>query len=280
MYLILNALIYISMAARLFQGVQHAQAYSQFRPVYPKQVLDLIVGFIKKNVGKFDLALDVACGSGQSTWYLAENFKRCVGLDVSAAQIECGRKKVLEKGQSNLEFRVGDACDTGVETGSVDLLTCAQAWHWLDAENFYREASRVLAPNGCLAVYGYGNVCLSHEGCQRVISDFYSNTLKGYWHPNRAHIDDCYRSVVLPFPKTERHDLSMDISMSLGGLIGYLSSWSGYQDYCVKTPGTNVLREIEEKIGGLLIESGITDLASETAIKMSFPLFVILGCKY
>ena len=127
-------------------------------------------------------------------WYLAENFKRCVGLDVSAAQIECGRKKVLEKGQSNLEFRVGDACDTGVETGSVDLLTCAQAWHWLDAENFYREASRALAPNGCL--------CLSHEGCQRVISDFYSNTLKGYWHPNRALISTIVTGVLFyPFPR-------------------------------------------------------------------------------
>lgn len=270
----------VSMAAiKLFQGVQHAQAYSRFRPVYPQQVLDLIVGFINKNGGKVDLALDVACGSGQSTLYLADKFKRCVGVDISAAQIECGKKKAIENGLSNVEFRVGDACDTAAESGSVDLLACAQAWHWLDADSFYREARRVLAPSGCLAVYGYGNVRLRHEGCQQVISDFYSNTLKGYWHQNRAHIDDCYRKVVLPFAKTERHDFSMDISMSLDGLIGYLSSWSAYHDYCEKLPGTNVLREIQEKIGRLLIESGTADLAGETTIPMSFPLFVILGCK-
>ena len=267
------------MAARLFQGMQHAQAYSQFRPVYPEKVLSLIAGFITKNGGKFDLALDVACGSGQSTWYLAEKFKRCIGVDISAAQVECGRKKALETGQSKVEFRVGDACNTGAESGSVDLLTCAQAWHWLDAEQFIREATRVLAPNGCLAVYGYGNVCLSHVGCQRIISDFYSNTLKGCWHPNRSLIDDCYSSVVLPFPKTERHDLSMEVSMSLAELIGYLSSWSGYQEYCTKAPGTNVLQEIGEKIGGLLIESGIEDVTSKAAVKMTFPLFVLLGCK-
>lgn len=265
-------------AIKLFEGVKHAQAYSQFRPVYPQQVLDLIVGFIKKNGGKFDLALDAASGSGQSTLYLAEKFKRCIGVDISAAQIEFGKKKALETGASNVEFRVGDACHTGAESGSVDLLACAQAWHWLDADRFYKEARRVLAPSGCLAVYGYGNVRLNHDGCQGVISDFYSNTLKGYWHQNRAHIDDCYRSVVLPFSKTERHDITMSTSMSLGGLIGYLSSWSAYQDYCLKSPSTNVLREIEEKIGGLLTESGIKDLDSEAAIQMSFPLFIILGC--
>ena len=47
------------------------------------------------------LAVDVGCGSGQSTTILAPHFDKVVGLDISAAQIDEANKK--EK-PGNVEF--------------------------------------------------------------------------------------------------------------------------------------------------------------------------------
>lgn len=41
-------------------------------------------------------------------------------------------------------------------SGSVDLVTCSQAYHWLNWDRFHREMKRILRSPGCLAVYGYG----------------------------------------------------------------------------------------------------------------------------
>ena len=262
------------MAIRLFEQVVHAQLYSKFRPTYPKAVLDIISGFISKNGGRFGLAVDVACGSGQSTFYLRNCFAHCIGIDISKSQVAQAQKKCQEQGDPNVEFRVGDVADLPVEDGAVDLLTCAQAWHWIDPTHLYREASRVLKPKGCLAIYGYGNVQLINKECNELVSSFYWSTLKGYWHQNRKHINNLYTEVKLPYLVTERHDITSAMTMEVPHFIGYVSSWSGYQDYCEKNPGNKALEELQEKITGILQQS-----QSNMELEISFPVFVILGQK-
>ena len=51
---------------------------------------------------------------------------------------------------TNVEFHVCPAEDLPLSVGSCDLVTCATAWHWLDAEKFYKEATRVLRQPGVL----------------------------------------------------------------------------------------------------------------------------------
>ena len=79
----------VSMASlQLFEGTSHAAAYAMFRPTYPEIVFDTISTFITKNGGSgFDVAVDVACGSGQSTFSLCSRFQRVIGVDISEAQI-------------------------------------------------------------------------------------------------------------------------------------------------------------------------------------------------
>ena len=47
------------------------------------------------------LAVDVGCGTGQSTRILSPFFRRVLGLDVSQAQIENARKESVD----NVEFQ-------------------------------------------------------------------------------------------------------------------------------------------------------------------------------
>ena len=62
----------------------------------------------------------------------------------------------------NVEFKVGDAHDTGLPGGRADLVTIAQALHWLDRPRFYREAARLLKPGGTLAILTYDFGSLRH----------------------------------------------------------------------------------------------------------------------
>lgn len=265
------------MAIRLFEEAAHAQLYSKFRPTYPTAILDLISSFITKHGGVAGVAVDVACGSGQSTFYLRSLFRHSVGIDISKAQVDCAQRKVQEMNVQNVEFKVGSASNLPIESETADVITCAQAWHWLTPRDFYRECSRVLKPKGCLVVYGYGNVELANKECNRLVSNFYSSTLKGCWHEGRAHIDNLYKEVELPYQTTERHDLSMSHNMSMPGFIGYISSWSGYQTYCERNPRNTVLRDLQESIRAILEGKQTKD--QEARVEMQFPVFVILGQK-
>ena len=146
------------MSIRLFEGSDHAKYYAQFRPYYPDSVVRTIVEYYASNNTDMIVdsghgtAVDVGCGSGQSTYPLRQHFKKVIGIDVSEKQIEHAKKKY-----SDIEFRVGPGENLQfLENCSVNLITTAQAMHWMNHDAFYREVDRVLKPGGTLAVYGYG----------------------------------------------------------------------------------------------------------------------------
>ena len=261
----------------LFEKASHALKYSKYRPTYPTSLVDLLLGYISRRGASQDVVIDVGCGSGQSTFQLEDHFSRCIGVDISSAQIKEAREKARNRSRDNVTFMVGGATEIPVEANSVDLVTIAQAWHWLpDPSLFYSECKRVLKPNGCLAVYGYGNVHLRNDSANAFVKDFYVNTLNGCWHSERRHIDDEYSEVTLPFSNTERHDLVMSRETSLSDFIGYVSSWSAYEKYCELNPENTALSDMEAKIKAELTGENVCS-SNDVKIDMSFPLFVILG---
>ena len=96
------------------EGSDHAATYAMFRPTYPDTIFDTISAFIKKNgCFGFDVAVDVACGSGQSTFFPCSLFQRVIGMDMIEAQISNARAKAAETlaDSKSVEFIVGDAHD-------------------------------------------------------------------------------------------------------------------------------------------------------------------------
>lgn len=153
----------MSRYTKLFAGVDHAKSYAKYRPTYPAEVYQQIVNFIKRNDDrpKLDLAIDVGCGSGQSTKPLAADFTQVIGIDPSQGQIEEGNKRI---DIANVTFQVGNAEQLPCDSCSVDLVTCGQSFHWLDESKFWAEVDRVLKPGtGCLALYGYGNSVITNN---------------------------------------------------------------------------------------------------------------------
>ena len=168
---------------------------------------EIITSYMKsEQCSGFDVALDVACGSGQSTFLLTESFKKVIGLDISPTQIDQAKLTIAKSLANNVEFMVGDAHSILVESSSVDLLTCAMGWHWLDLELFYSEAKRVLKPRGCLAIYGHGVTVQDNDRVNNLFESFQREARKSA--EQSYHVLNNDESVKLPFSQSQRFEFS------------------------------------------------------------------------
>ena len=219
----------------------------------------------------FNTALDVACGSGQSSFLLCETFQQVTGVDVSNTQIQQALSTRESSGYSNVQFIVGDAHSLSMEPSSVDL-TCAMGWHWLDPEAFYTEAKRVLKPGGCLAVYGYG------PGVKVEDNDKVKNAFKMFvdelfeyecFAEQNLHVLNSYQSVKLPFDKVKRVEFQFPQESTFEKLLGFFSSVSMYQTYCEKYPNNTLLQRMRANYEA---DSERCDVE-----KFTFPGFMIIG---
>ena len=251
-------------------------AYAKFRPVYSQQVTKIINSYITGANGGavFDMALDVGCGSGQSTFLVCDSYKKVVGVDVSSTQIKQAKKQIkteqAKSARANVEFLVADAQNLPFESSSVDLLTCAMTWHWLDTEKFYAEAKRILKPHGCIAVYGHGVRVADNARIRKAFDIFNGELFQFNCFPEQnLHVLNNYKSVELPFMHTERIDFDLPQQVTIDQLLGFFSSVSMYESYCEKYPNNTLLQKIKYDYEA---QNGKCDVETFT-----FPGFVIMG---
>ena len=192
-----------------------AAAYAAHRPTYPPALATFLAGLAPGR----GLALDAACGTGQLSTQLAEHFDRVVATDASAAQIANATR------HPRVAYRTAPAEQSGLAASSVDLITVAQAAHWLDLGTFYDEARRVARPRAVLALISYG--ILHVEGApEPVVRHFYDAVVGPYWPPERRHVEDGYRALPFPFAEIDGPDLAITVAWSLDDLTGYIETWS------------------------------------------------------
>lgn len=129
-----------------------ADAYARIRPDYPGGVVLFLKNFLKHDDAAHRplSALDAGAGTGIFSAQLARAGFTVTAADPSAemlAQIPCGNEsggvseRVVARGE---ELPFAD--------GSFDLVTYAQAWHWVDAGKASAEAARVLSAAGVLGL--------------------------------------------------------------------------------------------------------------------------------
>jgi SAM-dependent methyltransferase len=194
-----------------------AAAYAAFRPTYPDALLDWVAALAPGR----DLAWDCATGSGQAARALASRFARVHATDASRAQLA---HAVAHPGVS---YAVAPAERSGLASASVDLVTVAQALHWFDVDRFYAEVRRVLRPGGALAAWSYGDLRTGDAGLDAHLHRFAHETLAPCWPPERAHVDDGYRTLPFPFREVAPPPFAIEQRWTLAELAGYLRSWSG-----------------------------------------------------
>jgi SAM-dependent methyltransferase len=132
-----------------FNDPGEARRYARHRPHFHP----IAIGRALQALGitnPLSLALDVACGTGQSASGLLSIADHVLGLDVSWGMLAAADRDV------SVKYVQSRAESLPLASGSVPFITCALAFHWFERGKFLAEAARVLQPGGILVVYNNG----------------------------------------------------------------------------------------------------------------------------
>jgi ubiquinone/menaquinone biosynthesis C-methylase UbiE len=233
----------------------HAEQYAAFRPTYPKALYD----FIFTHVKKFDNAWDAGTGNGQVARDLALKFKKVVATDISEKQLANAHQAI------NIFYSVAGE-ETNFPDNQFDLITVAQAIHWLDIPKFYDEVKRVANDDAVLAVWGYSLLSIS-PALDKIVNHFYTQVVGPYWDAERKLIDQQYTTIPFPFKEIATPEFKFYLEWTLEEFQGYISTWSSVQKY-IKANQVNPVDDFIKQIKPLWIGELQT---------VNFPLFLRLG---
>ncbi|XP_012678850.1 uncharacterized methyltransferase YcgJ isoform X2 [Clupea harengus] len=269
------------MAERRYEGKDHAVSYQKYR-VSPQEVVEEVLAFLERRKAKpFHLALDVGCGSGQGTVFLAPHFTHVVGIDVSSAMLEFA---MASDHPPNVSYRQSPAEQMPFEDGVVDLVTSMTAAHWFDRPRFLLEADRLLRPGGCLALLSYTMdfelECGDHSSrLNAICQEFYAALL-----PHRStHLGSSslmlYKQMYdsIPYEDKEWHEcLRVRKKMPLFSYMHMVETFTSYQALLQKDPleAKRLSQDITDKLVSAL---GVS--SPETDVTVVVKYFYLLACK-
>jgi SAM-dependent methyltransferase len=117
-----------------------AEDYDRYRPSYPAALIDDLVALQPGRV------LDIGCGTGKAGRVLVARGLPVLGVEIDPKMAAVARTHGLEVEVAKFE----DWDDGGRR---FDLITAAQAWHWVDPKIGAPKAAGLLRPGGTVALF-------------------------------------------------------------------------------------------------------------------------------
>ncbi len=210
--------------------------YARRRPHYPARLFE----YVASVAAGHELAWDCGTGNGQAAVGLADYFEHVIATDPSSAQLRNAFA------HPKVEYREARAEGSGLDSGTVDLITVAQALHWFDLERFFEEAHRTLKKDGVLAVWAYA-LCRIGGDIDRIIDRFYYETVGPYWPRERKYVDEGYSSFAFPFREIEPPQFSIELEWDLSDMLAYLRTWSPVRRY-IEARGSDPVDLVEGEL--------------------------------
>ncbi|HEU5006735.1 MAG TPA: class I SAM-dependent methyltransferase [Jatrophihabitantaceae bacterium] len=184
-----------------------ARDYDRFRPSYPDAIIDDLVALAPEAV------LDVACGTGKATALLAARGLNVLGVEIDPEMAAVARGH-------GLDVEVGAFESWDAAGRRFDLITCAQAWHWIDPASGIDKAADLLNPGGTLVPFwNYGEL---DERTQQAMDEVYATVApqlsrsgggaRGFHELERAHLPHLRESGRFAAIETRCHPWERDYS--------------------------------------------------------------------
>jgi len=122
--------------------------YAKYRPGYPPELLEILqsgCGLTKESV-----IADIGSGTGLLSKVFLKNGNAVFGIEPN----ELMRAKAERLPTSFPQFKsvAATAENTTLPTGSIDFITAGQAFHWFDRKAAKQEFTRILKPEGSVAL--------------------------------------------------------------------------------------------------------------------------------
>ena len=123
-----------------------AEEFERYRPAYPRELFEHILAAVPGDLR--ELAMDLGAGTGKSTRALLPHFREVIAVEPDPGMFA---KLAEEIPHAIVRNATAEAC-VQPET-SVDLVTIANALHWMDFARVSANVHKWLRANGILAVY-------------------------------------------------------------------------------------------------------------------------------
>ncbi|MDI2595491.1 methyltransferase domain-containing protein [Pseudomonas sp. 681] len=122
-----------------------ADTYVRGRPDYPPQVADWLTGTLGLDDDK--TVLDLGAGTGKFTGRLVATGAQVIAVEPVPQMLD-----KLSAAFPDVLAVNGTATDLPLPDASVDVVVCAQAFHWFSSKEALTEIARVLKPGGKLGL--------------------------------------------------------------------------------------------------------------------------------
>jgi ubiquinone/menaquinone biosynthesis C-methylase UbiE len=122
--------------------------YKKYRPSYPSRVISFLIE--KCSLSSSSTIADIGSGTGIFTKQLLEK-----GFTVKSVEPNESMRKQAEDDLSSFsKFESINGCaeNTTLESGSIDLITCCQSFHWFDHDKCKVEFQRITKGDGWVAL--------------------------------------------------------------------------------------------------------------------------------
>jgi trans-aconitate methyltransferase len=146
---------------------QAADPYVAFRPEYPAEIFERILGAV--GAERRERFMDLGAGTGKSTRALRAHFAETIAVEPDAAMAE-----KLSRDNPGAIVRVLTAEECEQETASVDLVAIAAALYWMDAPRVMANVLKWLRVGGVVALWA-GGVPLAPEAAHAVTSQEFAD---------------------------------------------------------------------------------------------------------
>jgi ubiquinone/menaquinone biosynthesis C-methylase UbiE len=122
--------------------------YVKYRPGYPEQTVD----YLEKqcHLSPESVIADIGAGTGIFTKLLLERDYTVYAVEPNDAMRHEADRQL--KHYPKYHSRNGRAEETGLKSGSIDLIVCAQAFHWFNSPETHAEFKRILKSEGQVAL--------------------------------------------------------------------------------------------------------------------------------
>lgn len=121
-----------------------ADDYVRYRPSYPPAAIDAILDGLGSAASI--LAADIGAGTGISARLVADRGVRVIAIEPGEAM------RGAASPHPRVDWLAATAEATAVRAQAVDLVVCAQSFHWFRPPAALAEFARILKPSGRLAV--------------------------------------------------------------------------------------------------------------------------------